>query len=116
MVIWRTVNWFPDLVSHVFSVATPYTAPSTTYVSTEDMVKGGTPQFGYQIQLASGIVEKKVTSRQDIRQWLAGMYGGRGPKNELVFTPTQGILFDNLSKIRPSPLITEKVSRSLFVP
>lgn len=75
MVIWRTVLWHPDLVSHVFSVCTPYTAPTESFMSTEDMVKGPAPQFGYQLHLASGEVEQKIKSRQDIQQFLRGMYG-----------------------------------------
>lgn len=109
MVIWRTVLWHPDLVSHVFSVCTPYTAPSKTYVSTETLVKGPAPQFGYQLQLASGEVEPKISSREDIRQFLRGMYGGRGPNGEVVFSPQKGVLFENIPKVGPSPIISDKV-------
>jgi soluble epoxide hydrolase/lipid-phosphate phosphatase len=108
-VIWRTVLWYPELVSHVFSVCTPYTAPSPMFISTEDMVKGPAPQFGYQLQLASGEVEKKITSREGIRQFLRGMYGGRGPNREVMFSPFKGVLYEELPKIGPSPIITEKV-------
>jgi len=101
--------WFPELVSHIFSVATPYTPPELNYISIEELVNGTTPQFGYQIQLASGEVEKRISSRQDIRQFLRGMFGGRGPKNEVVFTPNKGVIYENLPKIGPSPIITEKV-------
>jgi soluble epoxide hydrolase/lipid-phosphate phosphatase len=113
MVIWRTVLWYPELVSHVFSVCTPYTAPSPVFISTEDLVNGPAPQFGYQLQLASGEVEKRISSKEDIRQFLRGMYGGRGPNRETMFSPAKGVLYDELSKIGPSPIITEKVCESL---
>jgi soluble epoxide hydrolase / lipid-phosphate phosphatase len=109
MVVWRAVLFHPELVSHVFSVCSPYDTPKTRYMSTEALVKGPAPQFGYQLHLESGEVEKRITSKQDIRQFLSGMYGGRGPNRELLFSPEKGILFENLAKIGPSPLITDKV-------
>ena len=43
---------YPNLVTHVFSICTPYSAPSEKYFSTEDLVKGPIPQFAYQLHLA----------------------------------------------------------------
>jgi hypothetical protein len=118
MVVWRTVLWHPELVSHVFSVCTPYDTPKTTFISTEELVNGPAPQFGYQIHLASGEVEKRIQSRDDIRQFLKGMYGGRGPNRELIFSPQKGILFENLHKVGNSLLLTEKVitRKSIHIP
>jgi soluble epoxide hydrolase / lipid-phosphate phosphatase len=109
MVIWRTVLWHPALVSHVFSVCTPYDAPKKQFISTEALVEGPAPQFGYQLHLASGEVEKKIQSRDDIRQFLKGMYGGRGPNREVIFDPQKGILFENLHKVGNTRLLSEKV-------
>jgi hypothetical protein len=109
MVVWRVVLFHPELVSHVFSVCSPYDIPRARYISTEELVKGPVPQFGYQLQLAAGEVEKRITSKQDLRQFLSGMYGGKGPNEEFLFSPENGILFENLGKIGPSPLINEKV-------
>jgi len=67
MVVWRTANWHPELVSHVFAVCTPYQAPSKDYISTEMLVNGPVPQFGYQLHLASGEVEPKIKSKEGIR-------------------------------------------------
>lgn len=112
MVVWRGAAWHPELVSHLFAVCTPYQAPTKRFVSTEDLVKGPVPQFGYQLHLASGEVEKVIQSKQSIRQFLHGMYGARGPKGETVFVPEQGVLFQNLPTVGKNKLMSEDV-RSL---
>jgi hypothetical protein len=101
---------YPDLVSHVFAVCTPYAPPPKDYVPIEQLVNGPLPQFAYQIHLASGEVEKSVKDEQSIRQFLKGMYGGRGPNGELAFDPCKGLLVENLPGIGDSPLLTGKVS------
>jgi len=108
-VVWRAAQWYPDLVSHVFSVCTPYTAPHNQYISTEDLVKGPLPQFAYQMHLASGEVEKSVKDEQSIRQFLKGMYGGRGPNGELAFVPEKGVIPENLPTIGESRILNGRV-------
>ncbi|KAF2735951.1 alpha/beta-hydrolase [Polyplosphaeria fusca] len=108
-VVWRATLWYPELISHVFAVCTPYTAPHKDYVSLEDLVAGFLPQFQYQIHLASGEVEKSVNSEATIRQFLKGLYGGRGPNGEAAFEPEKGVLAENLPKIGESKLMNGKV-------
>jgi hypothetical protein len=67
------------------------------------------PQFGYQLHLASGEVEKVVNDEHSIRQFLKGMYGGHGSNGEVVFDPSTGVLLDNLSLIGDSRLLNGKV-------
>jgi hypothetical protein len=105
---------YPNLVSHVFSVCTPYTAPSEKYMSTEDLVKGPLPQFAYQLHLASGEVEKIVKDEQSIRQFLKGMYGAKGPNGEITFDPEKGILGENLTIIGESRVLNGKVCDDLL--
>ena len=100
--------WYPNLVSHVFSVCTPYTRPQAEYFSTESLVKGRIPQFGYQLHLASPEVEGRIKSRDDMRKFLHGMYGARGPNRETIFTPVDGVLFENLDKIGKTKLATDE--------
>lgn len=109
MVVWRMAMYQPELVTHVFSVCTPYAPPQKQYVSTEELVKGPLPQFAYQLHLASPEVEGRIQSKEDIRQFLKGMYGGRGPNKEAIFSAEKGILFDNLPKLGDPPLLTSKV-------
>ncbi|ORY15149.1 Alpha/Beta hydrolase protein [Clohesyomyces aquaticus] len=108
-VVWRAAQWHPELVSHVFAICTPYTAPHEQYTSLEDLVKGALPQFAYQIHLASGEVEKSVNSEESIRQFFKGLYGGRGPNGETAFDPNQGVLAENLPKVGESRLLHGKV-------
>ncbi|MCJ1291739.1 hypothetical protein MMC34_003284 [Xylographa carneopallida] len=82
-------------------------APTTHFVSLEDAVRTTLPQFGYQIHLASGEVEKVIVSREQIRQFLNGMYGGHGPNGEILFNPKKGVIPENLPNIGPSPLLTK---------
>jgi hypothetical protein len=106
-------NRYPNLVSHVFSVCTPYNAPSKKYFSTEDLAKGPLPQFTYQLHLASGEVEKIVNDEQTIRQFLKGMFGGRGPKGEIAFDPEEGVLPENLPLIGDTRFLNGKVRDDL---
>lgn len=99
----------PELVTHVFSVCTPYTPAHKQYSSLEDLVKGPLPQFGYQIHLASGEVEKMVNSQETIRQFLKGIYGATGPNRETVFDPVKGVIAEHLPKVGESRILNGKV-------
>ncbi|KAF2875333.1 Alpha/Beta hydrolase protein [Massariosphaeria phaeospora] len=107
-VVWRAAQRYPELISHVFSVCTPYSPPREEYLSTEDLVKA-LPQFAYQLHLASGEVEKSVKDEQSIRQFLQGMYGGKGPNGEVVFDPNQGVFVEHLPLIGEGGLLHGKV-------
>ncbi|KAF2714805.1 alpha/beta-hydrolase [Pleomassaria siparia CBS 279.74] len=109
MVVWRCAQWHPELVSHVFSVCTPYLPPRKEYFSAELLVKGPLPQFQYQIQLASGDVEKSVKDEESIRQFLKGLFGGQGPNGETCFDPYQGLIAENLPLIGDSRLLNGDV-------
>jgi hypothetical protein len=113
-VVWRTAQFYPDLVTHVFSVCTPYSAPQEHFISTEDLVKGPLPQFAYQLHLASGEVEKSVKDEQSIRQFLKGMYGGKGPDGEVMFVPEKGVIPENLEKVGDNQLLNGEVSDDLL--
>jgi hypothetical protein len=76
----------------------------------EDLANGPLPQFGYQIHLASGDVEKTVKDEQSIRQFLKALYGARGPNGEVGFDPIKGILVENLPLIGESRILNGKVS------
>lgn len=109
MVVWRTALWHPELISHVFSVCTPFLPPSKHYISLEDIVKGPLPQFGYQLHLSGPEVEARIQTRDQIRQFLNGMYGGCGPNGEVLFSPERGILFENLDRLEATQLLSDRV-------
>ena len=80
-------------------------------MSLEDMVKTVLPNFGYQLQLASGEVEKAIVSKEQIRQFLNGMYGGKGPNGEVAMKVREGVQLQDLAKLGLSPLVNSKVSQ-----
>lgn len=73
-----------------------------------------TPNFAYQLQFASGDLEKAVRSKEEIAQVLCGMYGGRTEDGKAGFDVGKGVLLDHLGKLRPSKLVSKEVSMSLF--
>ena len=84
-------------------------------MSIEDLVNGPLPQFGYQMHLASGEVEKMVKDETTIRQFLQGMYGGKGPNDEQVFVPEKGVVAENLGLVGESRILNGKVSDFLLM-
>ena len=74
----------------------------------EEVVEKKLPNFGYQLQFASGEVEKKLSTKEDLRLFLNGMYGGRGPNNEIAWLATEGVQYHNLPKLGPTPLLDQE--------
>lgn len=108
-IAYRVALWYPGFVTHLFAVCTPYWAPTRELKSLEELVKTRLPNFRYQLQLASGDIEKVITSRDQLRQFLNALYGGRGPNGEVGFLPQEGLLVENLPRLGPSRVISAKV-------
>lgn len=108
-IAFRTALWHPELVSHVFSICTPYWAPAKTHTPLATMVETRMPSWGYQLHLASGAVEERVRSKDEIKQFLNAVYGGRGPGGEAGFSHTEGPLYENFPKLNKTPLMEEDV-------
>jgi hypothetical protein len=83
-------------------------------ISIEDLVRSVTPHFGYQLQLKSGDLEKVIRSKDEIRQFLLALYGGRTEAGEFGFDANKGVLVDTLGKLKISRLLSEEVSLVLF--
>lgn len=79
-------------------------------MSIEDVVNGPLPQFRYQLQLAAGDAEV-LTTKEELRNFMKFVSGGRGPNGEYGFHPLKGIILENLPKLERGPFMTEKVSR-----
>ncbi|KAK3176905.1 hypothetical protein OEA41_008231 [Lepraria neglecta] len=107
-IVYKVALWFPELVTHLFSVCTPHRAPTKTYMPLEAMVSK-LPNFGYQLQLASGAVEEHIKTKAQIKQFLNGLYGGKGPNGEVGFDVRKGVLFENLPILRKTPLLDEEM-------
>ncbi|KAK0865956.1 hypothetical protein LTS02_005050 [Friedmanniomyces endolithicus] len=114
MVVYRAAQWLPELVSHVFSVATPYMGVQERYVSNEELVKGPLPQFQYQVFVGSveEKVENVVQGEVRMRRFLTGMYGGKAKSGRVALTPEDGVdlemVADEGDEIGPSPLFNEE--------
>lgn len=113
MIVYRTAQWHPGVVTHVFSICTPFAPSSDSFISTEAIVRGPCPQFGYQLQLAGPEVEAGVRTREQIQQFLKGMYGGRAEGGQLLFKPETGLNLSVLDTIGNTPLLNEEVRRPL---
>ncbi|KAL2024396.1 hypothetical protein VTK56DRAFT_8207 [Thermocarpiscus australiensis] len=106
-VAWRFALWYPGMLRGVFSVCTPYYAPSGVFVSRREMV-ARLPNFGYQLQFASGEVEAAVVGPDKIRGFLSILYGGKGKDGERLFDPASGVRLDKLEEVGKSPLLNEE--------
>lgn len=79
------------------------------------MVKKRYSAFKYQQHFESGEIEEAIQSRNEIRQFLTGMYGGRGPNREIGMRTDDRVYLEHLHKLAPSILLTKKVrDRFLF--
>jgi len=102
-VVYRVALRYPKLISAFFSVCTPYFPPRKEYFPISAL-----PNFKYQVQLASGEVEKHIVGEEKLGQLLNGMYGGRTPSGETTFDVTVGVVYDNLPEVGPSPLLSKE--------
>jgi soluble epoxide hydrolase/lipid-phosphate phosphatase len=91
-IVYRVAMYYPKLISAFFSVCTPFQVPAPTYVPASVM-----PNFRYQIQFGGPDLEKWCDSEDGrIRQYLNGMFGGRGPNGEPTFSVEHGAYIENL--------------------
>jgi soluble epoxide hydrolase / lipid-phosphate phosphatase len=107
MLVWRMTQWFPDLIRAVFSVCTPF-VPTSPVLIDVDQIGNYLPNFAYQKQLAGPELPERLTTEPKIRQFLTGMYGGRGPNKEPAFSVSSGVLWENLDLLGPSPLFSKE--------
>ena len=113
--VYRVAQWYPELIAAVFSVATPYSSTSRTFISTEALAKGKLPNFGYQLQLGSedGVMERVIgDDRELVAKFLRGMYGGRTSSRRKFMTPENGINLDVMKddEIGKTPFFDDEVS------
>jgi soluble epoxide hydrolase / lipid-phosphate phosphatase len=99
--------WYPQLVTYLFCVCTPFSPPSQQYKPLEFYVKQRIlPTFAYQLRIADGQVES-LKSRVEIKQFLNGMYGGRGPNGEAAFDTQHGVYLDRLPHLGKNRLVKD---------
>lgn len=105
--VWRIAIWHPNLVRGVFSICTPYTPPSPKPFNLKALVESGRlPHWGYQLQFASGEIEEKVTTPEDIRRFISCIWLGTTPEGEHGVSVEKGVLFDVLPRLQDSPILS----------
>ncbi|KAL8876218.1 MAG: hypothetical protein Q9198_005548 [Flavoplaca austrocitrina] len=74
------------------------------------MVKSGrVPNFGYQLQLASGQLEEAIQSTEQIRQLLNGLYGGVTDDGLPGFDVKSGVYLDRLPQLKQTKLMSQRM-------
>ncbi|KAL2257964.1 hypothetical protein VTK26DRAFT_8906 [Humicola hyalothermophila] len=111
-IAWRFALWYPEMLRCVFSVCTPYFAPSAAFVPREVLVEKLLPNFGYQLQLAGPDVEAAVVGRDRIRAFLSIMYAARASDGTGgLFSPAKGVRLDKVAEpgaVGESPLLSKE--------
>ena len=110
--VYRVAQWYPNLVTHIFSVCTGYSAPQDQFITHEQLVQR-VPQFGYQLQFGSADhkVEKVVKDEASMRQFLNGLFGGKPQSGKRFMTPQNGVDLDMIEndKLAKTILMSEEV-------
>lgn len=106
-VAWRVAQWYPDLVSRLFTIAGPYRPPATHWTELEDIVKL-MPQFAYQKQIASGILEQNFRTAEDLKDFLKILDFSGDAQNQAAFEPTQGFDLEHLRRLGKGSLLTDQ--------
>jgi hypothetical protein len=106
--VYRIYQHHPDLVSHIFSIAVPYLPPTEAFVPLKLMTQA-LPTLGYQNQMASGIVEQRLKTKDDMKRFFNTMYLGTTPAGLPAFSLNSGLNFNLMPSIRKSPLLSDQV-------
>ncbi|EGP85918.1 uncharacterized protein MYCGRDRAFT_45185 [Zymoseptoria tritici IPO323] len=106
-VAWRVAQWHPHLVSHLFSIAGPYRPPATHWIPLDDMVKRA-PQFAYQKQIASGILEREFHTTEGLTHFLNILDFSGDDENQASFDPTYGFHLEHLKGLGRGSLLTDE--------
>lgn len=106
--VYRAALYHPELYKGIFSVCTPYFKPVTEYVDLADQIDAGiTPSFGYQLQFRNESLDAELRGTDKIRQVHLALYGGQTPEGELGFDARTGLIFENMPRLGPSPLVRD---------
>ncbi|KAL4807553.1 Alpha/Beta hydrolase protein [Aspergillus unguis] len=105
---YRVALWYPDLVSYLFTVCVPYAAPYNKYMPIEEMVKKVTPSFKYQLHFMSGEIEEATRTKEDYKQFLIALYGGRTNEKEVAFDALKGVDLEKMKRVKKSRLLGDE--------
>jgi soluble epoxide hydrolase/lipid-phosphate phosphatase len=103
VVVFRVALHYPNLVSAIFSVSTPFFPPTNQYKPVPTL-----PNFKYQLQLRGPDVEDNIVGHEKLKQFLNGMYEGRSRSGQPFFSPVDGCYLDRLEGLNYSPLLNKE--------
>ena len=86
----------------------PYLPPNEAFVPLKLMTQA-LPTLGYQNQMASGIVEQRLKTKDDMKSFFNTMYLGTTPAGLPAFSLNSGLNFNLMPSIRKSPLLSAQV-------
>lgn len=108
LIVYRAAQWYPELVTHVFSVCTPFIPTSSELMTTSDLVNS-LPQFGYQLQLASPDLESALKTPEHYQRFFKGIFGGRTESGQVFLRPETGVDLPLLDEpVGDSPLVSNE--------
>ncbi|KAL3431982.1 Alpha/Beta hydrolase protein [Aspergillus tetrazonus] len=105
---YRVALWHPTLITHLFTVCVPYSPPYKRYMTLEDMVSKVAPHLGYQLHFVSGEIEEAVKSKEDHKQFLISLYGGKTQEKEPAFDVHKGVDLEKMRSVKMSWLLEEE--------
>jgi pimeloyl-ACP methyl ester carboxylesterase len=109
--VYRVALYHPSLITHLFSICTPYFAPNSTYTPLRLITRSALPSLTYQHDLTSGAVEESIQSPAEIRSFLNAIYGGRPgpatPPGPAVLDPEVGLRLTGLETFDRTPLLSD---------
>lgn len=106
---YRVALWHPELVTHLFTLCVPFAAPTRRYIPLEEFVATIAPHFAYQLQFRSRELEHAIRTEDDVKKFLSALYGGRTDDGQIAFYAEEGVILENMFRLRPSKLLSEEV-------
>ncbi|EXJ69316.1 uncharacterized protein A1O5_07352 [Cladophialophora psammophila CBS 110553] len=107
-IVYRVAQYYPALVTAVFSICTPFFLPSAKYEPLAQLMDKRLPNFAYQLHYVSGEIEEAVHSMMEIRQFLDNIYGGRTSDGRDGFDAEKGIDLGVQREIGKNQLLNEE--------
>ncbi|KIV80109.1 hypothetical protein PV11_07631 [Exophiala sideris] len=107
-IVYRVAQYHPHLITALFSICTPFQAPTPKYEPLGILVQSRLPNFAYQQHFASGEIEATVSSKSEIRQFLDNLYGARTPEGQVAFTAETGVDLAAQPRVGKNRLLTDE--------
>lgn len=102
-IAYRFAMYYPSLIKAIFVIGTIFAPPRSKFISVTIL-----PNFKYQMQLMGPEVESTIVGEAKLRQFFCGIFGGRTPTQEPLFSARHGIFLDRLHTVGPPPLLSEE--------